>query len=102
LAKFYPQVWSRVQKLVLFNSRAPRPGERDGIDYHFRQRNQVEALRSTGHHAVLEVRGDLQAVDIEALTALLDRSDAFFEGNPFVGRVLQTHPEGCNKSIASV
>jgi guanylate kinase len=77
--------------LVLLNSRAPRPGERDGVDYHFRHRNQVEALRSTGRHAVLEVRGDLQAVDLEALTALLGRSDAFFEGNPFVGRMLQTH-----------
>ena len=92
LAKFYPEVWGRLQKLVLFNSRAPRPGERDGIDYYFRQRSQVEALRSTRHHAVLEVRGDLQAVDIEALTALLERSEAFFEGNPFVGRMLQTHP----------
>jgi len=26
LAKSYPQVWSRVQKLVLFNSRTPRTG----------------------------------------------------------------------------
>jgi guanylate kinase len=92
LAKFHPQVWGRLHKLVLLNSRAPRPGERDGIDYHFRQRSQIEALRSTGRHAVLEVRGDLQAVDIEALTALLERRDAFFEGNPFVGRMLQTHP----------
>jgi guanylate kinase len=41
---------------------------------------------------VLDVRGDLQAVDIEALTMVLQRSDAFFEGNPFVGRMLQTHP----------
>lgn len=92
LAKFYPHLWSRLQKLVLFNSRAPRPGERDGIDYHFRPRSQVEALRSIGHHAVLEVRGDLQAVDVEALRTLLERDDAFFEGNPFVGRMLQTHP----------
>jgi len=41
---------------------------------------------------VLEVRGDLHAVDIEALTALLERGDAFFEGNPSVGRMLQTPP----------
>jgi guanylate kinase len=102
LATFYPQLWRRLQKLVLFNSRAPRPGERDGIDYHFRQRNQVEALRSTGGHAVLEVRGDLQAVDIEALTALLERNDAFFEGNPFVGRLLQTHPLLTNVEHVSI
>jgi guanylate kinase len=41
---------------------------------------------------VLDVRGDLQALDIEALKALLERRDGFFEGNPFVGRMLQTHP----------
>jgi guanylate kinase len=42
--------------------------------------------------AVLDVRGDLQAVDIEELRTVLDGSNAFFEGNPFVGRALQTHP----------
>jgi guanylate kinase len=92
LVRFHPQLWNRLHKLVLFNSRAPRPGERDGIDYFFRQRSDVEALRSSGRHAVLDVRGDLQAVDIEALTVLFQRGDAFFEGNPFVGRLLQTHP----------
>jgi guanylate kinase len=91
LAKLHPELWKRLHKLVLFNSRAPRPGERDGIDYYFRPRSDVEALRSSRRHAVLEVRGDLQAVDIEALTAMLERGDAFFEGNPFVGRMLQTH-----------
>lgn len=92
LAKFHPELWSRLQKLVLFNSRAPRPGEREGVDYHFRTRTQVEKLRSKGSYAVLDVRGDLQAVDLEGLQMLLGRGDAFFEGNPFVGRLLQTHP----------
>jgi guanylate kinase len=92
LAKFYPALWRRLQKLVLFNSRAPRPGEREGVDYYFRSRAQVEELRSQGSYAVLDVRGDLQAVDVEALKTLLERGDAFFEGNPFVGRLLQTHP----------
>jgi guanylate kinase len=40
----------------------------------------------------LDVRGDLQALDIEELRALLKESNALFEGNPFVGRALQTHP----------
>jgi guanylate kinase len=92
LARFYPALWGRLAKLVLFNSRAPRPGEREGVDYHFRSRNQVDALRSQPRYAVLDVRGDLQALDVEELTGLLERSDAFFEGNPFVGRLLQTHP----------
>jgi guanylate kinase len=92
LARLYPTLWSRLATLVLFNSRAPRPGERDGVDYYFRSRDQVEALRSSHRYAVLDVRGDLQALDLEALKGLLARSDAFFEGNPFVGRLLQTHP----------
>jgi guanylate kinase len=92
LAKFHPELSSRLQPVVLFNSREPRPVERDGIDYHFRQRSHIEALRSSGHHIVLDVRGDLQALDIQGLTAQLARGDALFEGNTFVGRTLQTHP----------
>ncbi len=92
LGKFYPELHDQLHKLVLFNSRAPRPGERDGIDYHFRTRAQVDALRSDNRCAVLEVRSDLQALDVQELEALLRRGDVFFEGNPFVGRALQTHP----------
>jgi guanylate kinase len=92
LATFHPQVWNRLTKLVLFNSRAPRPGEVNGEDYHFRTRNQIEALKADPRYAVLDVRGDLQALNVEELRALLDRSDPFFEGNAFVGRLLQTHP----------
>jgi guanylate kinase len=92
LARFRPDLHWRLQKLVLYNSRDPRPGERDGGDYHFRPRAQVEALRSQERFAVLDVRGDLQALDLVELARLLEGGDAFFEGNPFVGRLLQTHP----------
>jgi guanylate kinase len=92
LARLYPELHRRLQKLVLYNSRDPRPGERDGVDYHFRTRTQIEAMRSEKQYVVLDVRGDLQALDLSGLTSLLERGDAFFEGNPFVGRLLQTHP----------
>jgi guanylate kinase len=92
LAKFHPELWDRLETLVLFNSRSPRPGERDGVDYHFRSRAQVEELRLRDGYAVLDVRGDVQAVDVDALKRQLGRGHAFFEGNPFVGRLLQTHP----------
>src|SRR5438552_1072007 len=92
LARFFPELHSRLQKLVLYNSRSPRPGEMEGVDYHFRTPDQVEALRSQNRYVVLDVRGDLQALDLEELLALLEKGDAFFEGNPFVGRTLQTHP----------
>jgi guanylate kinase len=92
LARFRPDLHGRLQKLVLYNSRDPRPGERDGADYHFRTRTQIEALRPQERYAVLDVRGDLQALDLSDLNSLLEGGDAFFEGNPFVGRLLQTHP----------
>ena len=91
LSKFHPQLRGALRKLVLYNSRAPRPGELDSVDYHFRSRIQIEALRTENRFAVLDVRGDLQALDVEDLRSVLSESDAFFEGNPFVGRALQTH-----------
>jgi guanylate kinase len=92
LGKFYPQLHARFHKLVLVNSRAPRPGEFDGFDYHFRTRAQVDALRADNRYAVLEARDDLQALDVPELESLLRRGDVFFEGNPIVARALQTHP----------
>jgi len=90
--RFYPELRQSLHKLVLFNSRAPRPGELDGVDYHFRTRSQIEALRSESRFVVMEVRGDLQGLDLDELGALLERANAFFEGNTFVGRLLHTHP----------
>ncbi|MGA2414178.1 MAG: hypothetical protein ABSF59_07010 [Candidatus Sulfotelmatobacter sp.] len=91
LGKFHPDLYAQFHKLVLVNSRAPRPGEVDGVDYHFRPRAQVEALRADDRYAVLPARSDLQALNIPELEALLQRGDVFFEGNPTVGRALQTH-----------
>ena len=85
LGRFYPELRGTLRKLVLYNSRAPRPGEVDGVDYHFRMRSQVEALRAEDRYAVLDVRGDLQALDVEELHAMLQDSNAFFEGNPYCG-----------------
>jgi guanylate kinase len=91
LGKFYPELAERLRKLVLVNSRGPRPGEVDGVDYHFRTRDQVEALRSDSQYAVLDVRSDLQAVNVVELESFLARGDVLFEGNPYVGRALQAH-----------
>lgn len=91
LGKFYPELHARFHKLVLVNSRAPRPGELDGVDFHFRTRAQVEALKKDSRYAVLQARSDLHALDIQELESLLQRGDVFFEGNPSVAQALQTH-----------
>jgi guanylate kinase len=92
LARLRPDLTGRLQPVVLYNSRAPRPGEADGVDYHFRARQDIERLRGeTRRYVVMDVRGDLQALDLGELDTLLADGDALFEGNPFVGRTLLTH-----------
>jgi len=92
LGKFYPELRSQLHKMVLVNSRAPRPSELDGVEFHFRTRAQIEALRADRRYAVLEARSDLQALEVQELESLLRGGDVFFEGNPSVARALQTHP----------
>lgn len=92
LAKFHPDIFKTLRPLVLYNSRAPRPGEREGVDYYFRSRREIEKMRRSKDHAVLDVRGDLQALDLRELKRVLEQADALFEGNPFVGHLLLTHP----------
>jgi guanylate kinase len=81
-----------VRDVVLYNSRAPRPGEEDGRDYHFRDRDTIEAMRDDPRYLVIEARNDLQAVDLEALRGDLDEGDRLFEGNPYVGKALAEAP----------
>ena len=92
LGRLYPDLRNVLQGLVLYNSRDPRPGETDGVDYYFRTEEQVKALASQERYVVMDVRGDIQALDLEELSTLLDKGDVFFEGNPFVGEALLTHP----------
>ena len=91
LARLYPDIHSQLQGLVLYNSRAPRPGEQDGVDYHFRSESQVSRLAEQSRYVVMNVRGDIQALDLEELGIQLERGSVLFEGNPFVGEALLTH-----------
>lgn len=92
LKRFYPELRGNMQKLVLFNDRAPRPGEMEGIDYYFRKRQQIEAFRLDGKYIVMGVRGDLQALNLKELAGMLKKNNVFYEGNPYVAEILTTHP----------
>jgi guanylate kinase len=85
LKKFYPHLAAWLTKLVLYDSRAPRPGEVDGVDFYFRTREYIEGLRGRENFTVFEVRGDLQALDAGEVERELPASDVFFDGNPFIG-----------------
>jgi guanylate kinase len=89
LGKFYPKAVANLTKLVLYNSRSPRPAEIDGQDYHFRSREEIEGYRKKDGFVVLDVRGDLQAIAFNEVDQTLASGDLIFEGNPFVARELQ-------------
>ena len=85
LRKFYPELAGRLRQIVLYNSRDPRPGEQEGVDYYFRPRAKIEDLATKPGFTSATVRGDLQAIEVASIRAILDQGqDAFFEGNPFI------------------
>ncbi len=88
LKKFYPQLAGRLTKLVLYDSRAPRPGEVDGVDFYFRTRADIESLRGKEHFVVFKVRGDLQSLDTRELEQKLAAGDVYFDGNPHLASEL--------------
>ena len=93
LRQFFPDLHKKLQPLILYNSRSPRPGEKNDEDYHFRRREEIEKFRDKDNYIVMDVRGDLQAFDIKELNELLAKGDLFFEGNPFIGETLLSHPK---------
>jgi guanylate kinase len=91
LGRFFPDLKNTLQTLVLYNDRNRRPGEQDGVDYHFRSREYINSLRENKQFVVMEVRGDLQALDLDDLASALSHGNVFFEGNPFIGYLLLSH-----------
>ena len=90
LRRHYPDLAAPLVPLVLYNSRAPRPGEADGVDYHFRPRDEIEDLASGDGYVACDVRGDYQALELAAVDRILEAGDdAFFEGNPFIPAMLR-------------
>lgn len=91
-ARFYSELNESMKPLVLYNSRSPRPGEVDGTDYHFRSKEEIEKLKDNDGFVVMDVRGDMQALNLNELASHLKNNDVLFEGNPFIGKVLVNHP----------
>jgi guanylate kinase len=85
LRKFYPDLAGCLKQVVLYNSRDPRPGEQEGVDYYFRSREEIGKLVKEPGFTSAIVRGDLQAIEVASIKEILDQDkDAFFEGNPFI------------------
>ena len=90
LKTFYPELAGRLKQIVLYNSRAARPGEEEGKDYFFRPRAEIEELATQPGYVAAEVRGDFQCLEVAQIERILaDGMDPFFEGNPFIPAVLR-------------
>ena len=87
--KFHPHLMEGLEKLIVYNSRVPRPGEMNGVDYFFCRRDVIEEFHKNFRYLVLDVRGDLQAIDLEQLQKDLKRTTLFFEGNPIMVNALK-------------
>ena len=87
----YPQEAANLIKLILYNSRSPRPSEKEGVDYYFKNRAEIEAFRKNENFIVMEVRDDLQAIDVQDLLKQLQKTDVLYEGNTFLAKILLTH-----------
>ncbi len=86
LRQLYPQISEKLKRIVAYNTRAKRPMETDGVDYHFRSRIQIRQLERERKIILIEARGDLHGIDIAMLHEILKSSDAFYEGNTFMAR----------------
>lgn len=81
------------RKLVIYNDRSPRPGEKEGVDYFFRARKEILRLKKVPGFLVMNVRGDLQALDTTGLLRQLKLSNVVFEGNTYMAGKLLRLPE---------
>jgi guanylate kinase len=102
LQKLRPELAFQLRKIVLYNSRAPRSGEKEGVDYHFRTRAELQSLQSHPDFMVMEVRGDVHALDRKELQQAIASGPIFFEGNPFVGTHLLQYARELKFSVTSL
>ncbi|MDX9755766.1 MAG: hypothetical protein RBU29_17510, partial [bacterium] len=88
--RFYPEWGSKLQKLMLFNNRAPRPGEVDGEDYHFRSHAEVISYQGKPGFITIPVRNDWQALELETIFQIQEQGKIpLFEGNPYLVEALR-------------
>lgn len=93
LQRYRPDLANNLQKLILYNDRAPRPGETDGVAYHFRPRHFIESLRDQPGFVVMPVRRDLQALELAQVEHILAAGrDPLFEGNVYLATHLLQAP----------
>jgi guanylate kinase len=92
LKKFHPELYSNLKRIVPYNSRMPRPGETDGVEFRFRNRDFIEDLASRKDMLVFDVRGDIHALNVKKVNKIISRHNALLVGNPFFTQAVRNHP----------
>jgi guanylate kinase len=89
-ANCYPEMYQQMTPLVLYNSRKPRPNEKEGKDFYFRSREELNKLKNNDQYLVIPVHNDIQVIEIAAVTEQITDQNLLYEGNTVIGRVLQS------------
>jgi guanylate kinase len=80
LARCHPEL--DYQAPVVHTSRQPRPGERDGVEFHFREAKQILAY-DRHRYFVFQQRNQMRAIDLNEVERLCDEAERV---------ILQLHP----------
>jgi guanylate kinase len=103
LKKFHRELYDNLKRVVLYNSRPPRPGETDGVEFHFRPRAYVEKMVKDKGLLAIEVRGgDLHAVNVNKLHKIVKKHDAILIDTPYMVKALREHPDMPQVPILSI
>jgi guanylate kinase len=77
---------------VLYNSRQPRPGEQEGVDFNFRSEQEIRGLPAE-RYVVGQARVVWQAVDMQQIAGLFEKESCIvLEIYPTLGRLFLDHP----------
>jgi len=90
LKKNYPEISFGMP--VMYTSRTPRPGEEDGIDFHFRSESEIKNLPAE-RFITAQVRHLWQAIDLQEAESLLRQYQLIIaEIHPSLAKPLMEHP----------
>jgi guanylate kinase len=90
--KHHPELAEQYVLVTSYTSRAPRPGEQEGDQYHFRSRREIQDLQEKPGVLLQDVRGDLHAIDSESILTKMHHGKAMlYEGNPFLAKKLMQY-----------
>ena len=88
--RVYGQDTATLLPVVAYTSRERRPNEKEGLDYFFRSRQEIEKMSDNPGFLQITVHDDLQLLDIHGIKEMIAQNDVLYEGNTVVSRKIQS------------